>query len=95
MAKKIDEEEIRLINEAYLQFGTYAAAARAVGCAPSTAKKYIIDDYKIQPTTREHKEIVFKSVSDTVEQLKNIKSASLLTPREKAELKEIWKGMNF
>lgn len=95
MAKKIGEEEIRLINEAYLQFGTYAAAARAVGCAPSTAKKYVIDDYKTQPTSRDFKEISFASIEDTVTQLKSMQSVSCLTPREKKELKEIWKDMNF
>lgn len=95
MAKRIGVEEIKLINEAYLHYGTYAAAARAVGCSPSTVKKYVVDDYKVEPAAREYKEIVFAPIEDVIQSLQVIKSASCLTPREKTELKSIWKDMNF
>ena len=43
---KITPEDIIKLNEAYLLCGTYTGAAKAVGCSPSTAKKYIDPNFK-------------------------------------------------
>ena len=43
---KITQDKIIQINELYLQYGTYSAVAKEVGCAPSTVKKYVDPDYK-------------------------------------------------
>lgn len=95
MAKKITNEDIERINEAYLHFGTYAAAARAVGCSPSTVKKYVISDYKPVAGPTEVYSIQIPSVEETIKMLQNGEKLSCLTPREKRDLKEVWKGMNF
>ena len=43
---KITPEDIVKLNEAYLLCGTYVGAAKVVGCAASTAKKYIDPNFK-------------------------------------------------
>lgn len=48
MANRITEEQIKIINDAYLLCGTYSGAAKLAGCSPSTAKKYIIPGWSKQ-----------------------------------------------
>jgi len=48
---RVTEEEIKRINELYIQLGTYAAVAREVGRAPSTVKRYV--DLNFQSSTPE------------------------------------------
>ncbi len=43
--KRVTQDEIVIMNELYLEKGTYAAVAREVGFSPSTVKKYIIPNY--------------------------------------------------
>lgn len=95
MAKRITNEDIERINEAYLHFGTYAAAARAVGCSPSTVKKYVVEDYKPVSRPTEVRSISFPPIEEVIKKLQNGIKLSCLTPREKQDLKEVWRGMNF
>lgn len=44
MARVTDEDKI-LINQIYLEVGTYAETARRTGFSPSTVKKYIIPNF--------------------------------------------------
>lgn len=46
MPKKVQSEDIVLMNDLYLKIGTYAGVAREVGFAPGTVKRYIIEGYK-------------------------------------------------
>ena len=46
MANKITQKDIENINDLYLEYGTYAAVARATGFAASTIKKYVVPGYK-------------------------------------------------
>ena len=54
---KVTNSEIKLMNELYLQYHTYAAVAREVGRAPSTVKRYIDPDYKHEQEVTELKPI--------------------------------------
>ena len=45
MAKKVTQDDIILINRAYLECGSYAAAARKTGFSAGTVKKYIIENF--------------------------------------------------
>lgn len=54
---KVTNEEIKRMNELYLQYHTYAAVAREVGRAPSTVKRYIDPDYKHEEEVVELKPI--------------------------------------
>ncbi len=37
---RLTEEKIALIQQTYLQVGTYSGTAKIVGCSPTTVKKY-------------------------------------------------------
>ena len=54
---RVTENEIRQMNELYLQYRTYSAVAKEVGRAPSTVKKYIDPNYQINETPKELKPI--------------------------------------
>ena len=55
--RRVTEDEIRQMNELYLQYRTYSAVAKEVGRAPSTVKKYIDPNYQINETPKELKPI--------------------------------------
>ena len=96
MAKRITNEDIEKINEAYLFYGTYAAAARAVGCSPSTARKYVIEGYKAKgENSIEEKPIEISELGYTLSILQNCNHLSCLRDFEKAGMNKIWKEMNF
>lgn len=54
---RVTPEEIKRINELYLQYGTYSAVAKEVGRAPSTVKKYIDLNYQTEEIPKELKPI--------------------------------------
>lgn len=97
MANRITDEQIRIINEEYLRCHTYSGAAKAAGCSPSTAKKYIIptfeagasvsSDYNIEPIPVE----AIEKFTDAF----MIYKATELTDKEKEELKTFWKEIRI
>ena len=48
----VTQDDIKKINELYIQLKTYAAVSRATGFAPSTVKKYVINGYQIIDETK-------------------------------------------
>ena len=46
--KVVTHDDIININKLYKELKTYAAVSRATGFAPSTVKKYIQEDFKIE-----------------------------------------------
>lgn len=99
MAKRITEKDIEIINEAYLICKTYSGAAKAAGCSPSTARKYIIPGYVSKgvvgkiPSKQVHVEPA--AIDEAMNYLLSHTGLSCLTEQEKKDLKEIWKGMMF
>ena len=88
---RITPEDIIKLNEAYLLCGTYTGAAKAIGCAPSTAKKYIDPNFKsvsspVEPT------ISLSSMEDAVAALAG-EHITQLTALEVKELKALYKEM--
>jgi hypothetical protein len=72
-ARKIETEDIKKINELYLQHKTYAAVGRIMQISPTTVKKYIIKDYmsetkiiksKFEGVIKNINEISFPSTSE-------------------------------
>lgn len=51
--KRVTEDEIKQMNELYLQYRTYSAVAKEVGRAASTVKKYIDPNYQINEVPKE------------------------------------------
>lgn len=94
MAKRVTEEDIKLINEAYLACGTYSGAAAATGWSASTVKKYILPDYKPAATSISTDTKIEPADIDTaMNYLLSNSNLCSLTPREREDLKNIWKGM--
>ena len=90
MAKRVTEEDIKMMNETYLLCGTYSGVAKATGWSASTVKKYIIADYKKEVNTSTV-EIIIPSIEDTIKSLTNVVDLSCLTEEEKKEMKVLWK----
>ena len=88
---KITSEDIIKLNEAYLLCGTYTGAAKAVGCAPSTAKKYIDPNFK--PTEKAiESNISFAPIEDALAALSG-EHITELSAVEIKELKALYKEM--
>ena len=88
---KITPEDIIKLNEAYLLCGTYTGAAKAVGCAPSTAKKYIDPNYR-SASKVEESGISLPPIEDALVALKGEHITQLSTAEVK-ELKALYKEM--
>ena len=92
MAKRVDNEAIILINEAYLACGTYSGAAAATGWSPSTVKKYIIPNYKSEQSFEET-DVELPTVEQVAEKLSTWNNITCLTVAEEKEIKQLWKEM--
>lgn len=90
MARRVSEEDIKLMNEAYLLCGTYSGVAKATGWSASTVKKYIVSDFKSEGAQKTV-EISIPSVEDTIAYLCNHTDLSCLTESEKTDMKNLWK----
>ena len=88
---KITPEDIIKLNEAYLLCGTYTGAAKVIGCAPSTAKKYIDPSYK-SVSKVEESNIFLPPIEDALIALKG-EHITQLTALEVKELKALYKEM--
>lgn len=88
---KITPEDIIKLNEAYLLCGTYTGAAKAVGCSPSTAKKYIDPNFK--PASKPAGETIdLPPLEDSIAALTG-ERISELSAVEVKELKALYKEM--
>ena len=94
MAKRITDEQIRDMNELYLELGVYKKVAEIVGCSAATVSKYIIPGYVSQ---REQPKIEFdisKIIQMNLDEIngwQEFADKCRLTPEEWAEMKEIQK----
>ena len=88
---KITPDDIIKLNEAYLLCGTYTGAAKAVGCSPSTAKKYIDPNFK--PVSKSVSEMIdLPPLEDSIAALAG-EHISELSAVEVKELKALYKEM--
>jgi len=92
MARRVDNQAIIEINEAYLATGTYSGAAAATGWSASTVKKYIIPDYKSEQKI-EAVDIELPPLSEIANKLPPWYDITCLTPEEEREIKQLWKEM--
>lgn len=88
---RITPEDIIKLNEAYLLCGTYTGAAKAIGCAPSTAKKYIDPNFKPAEKAIES-DVSFGSIEDALAALSS-EHITELSAAEVKELKALYKEM--
>lgn len=92
MAKVTDEDKI-LINQIYLEVGTYAETARRTGFSPSTVKKYIIPNFVPVDSTKK-KTFSLDDLPDGVIKLpENLGRLCTLSFDEMEELKDFRKEL--
>lgn len=93
MAKRITEDQIRDINELYLELGVKKRVAEIVGCSPATVTKYLIPGYVSRanqaelPPFDESKIVGPKAYASYQELMDDCK----LSKEEWSEMKEIQK----
>lgn len=97
MANRITNEQIELINLAYLQCRTYTGAAKAAGVSPSTAKKYIISNYQPAKTEINYSNIRPAATNEITPftDFLSIYQATELSFAEKDAMVEFWKEINI
>lgn len=94
MARITEEQKVQM-NVLYKRLGTYAAVAREIGCAPSTVKKYIIEDF-VSPEEVKQKifvPAVLPEIDFTLFEGKTFGEVCELSSEEAEEVKELWKEM--
>lgn len=92
--RRVTEEDIIQINEAFLLCGTYSGAAKATGWSASTVKKYIISGYtsQIDAAARESM-ITLPDLDKVVANLMQMAHATMLTSEEALEVTKLWKEL--
>ena len=92
--RRVTEEDIIQMNEAFLLCGTYSGAAKATGWSASTVKKYIISGYtsQIDAAVRESM-ITLPDLDEVVTNLMQMAHATMLTSEEALEVTELWKEL--
>ena len=93
MAKRITEDQIRDINELYLELGVKKRVAEIVGCSPSTVSKYIIEGYVSQKDKAELPPFDESKITGPKKYYNwnEFFSDCMLTDEERAEMREIQK----
>lgn len=91
MSRRVDNQAIIEINEAYLACGTLSGAAKATGWSASTIKKYLIPGFKSEQKV-EVANIELPPINTVLEQLEE-DNLSCLRPSEEEELKSLWEEM--
>ena len=90
--KRVTQDDIIAMNEAYLACGTYSGAAKATGWSASTVKKYIIDGYKSEQKV-EVVDIELPPIEEIADRLPSWYDITCLTPEEEKEIKQLWGEM--
>ena len=92
--RRVTEEDIIQMNEAFLLCGTYSGAAKATGWSASTVKKYIISGYTSQIDAAAQESMITVPVLDEViASLRQMAHATMLTSEEALEVTELWKEL--
>ena len=92
--RRVTDEDIIQMNEAFLLCGTYSGAAKATGWSASTVKKYIISGYTSQiDAAAQESMITLPDLDEVVTNLKQMVHATMLTSEEVLEVTELWKEM--
>ena len=92
--RRVTEEDIIQMNEAFLLCGTYSGAAKATGWSASTVKKYIISGYTSQiDTVARESMITLPVLNEVVANLMQMAHATMLTSEEALEVTKLWKEL--
>ena len=92
--KRVTQDDIRKMNEAYLLCGTYSGVAKATGWSPSTVKKYIIPDYKSEGKY-EGPEMILPNIDKIIQSVKENPALMTLSKVELSQMSTLWKEMSM
>ena len=100
MARKINQDDIKEINELYLKYGTYSKVAAELGFAASTVKKYVIPNYVSEADVKAKQKLFDKSLLDKQFDyhpflIENWGELCVLSIDEREEMKKLWEEMTI
>lgn len=99
MGRRITQEKIQEINEAYFVIGTYSGVAQKVGVSPSTVKKYIISNYVPQSKVKLNQVSFNKEIKDFDKDLflneRYWGNLCIMSEEEFKEIQELWKEITI
>lgn len=92
----ITQKEIKEINEAYLEIGTYAGVARKLGFSPATIKKYVIDGYEDvdESKIKRYEGNALPDFDYKMFRGKDWGKMCILSREEMAEIRELWEEIS-
>ena len=94
--KLVTNKDIKLMNELYLQYKTYAAVARETGFSPSTVKKYIKKDYVSEKDLPIKKfEGILPPFDPSIFRGDDWGALCILSNEEISEVRELWKELEL
>ena len=96
-AKRVTDEDIKKMNELYLEIGTYAGVAREVGFSGSTVKKYIVENYVAEEEVNKSKITFGKKIPDasTIRFPNDWKYYLSFTEQEKKDMEDLRKEVSI
>lgn len=94
--KAITQNEIKQINELYLQLKTYAAVSRATGFSPATVKKYVKDGYgSVDESKIKRFEGNLPDMDLSKFMCDDWRDLCVLSDEEITEIRELWKEIEL
>ena len=91
--KRVTNEDIRLMNELYYKYKSYAEVARQTGWSSSTVSKYIDKNFKpIDETKIKHVGVndVPEFTTALFEGVENLGDLCVLSDDERVEIVDLW-----
>ena len=99
MANKVTTDDVKVINELYYKFKSYAEVARQTGFTAATVKKYVVKDWK--PVEEDNirrfdmaKDMPIIFGTYLFRGVDNYGELCILTPEEKEEIYELQKEVS-
>jgi len=97
MAHKVTPDDIRIINELYYKYHTYAEVARQTGLSAGTVKKYVKPDYKPFDSSNEVKFTLDMLPEIDISRFRGVDNYGALctmSDDEFHEIQELWKEIH-
>ena len=95
MARRVTQEDIKLINDTYYSCKSYAETARRTGWTPSTVSRYVDKNYRpvlsSDITRFDFSEDAIDPCTLMITRAENLGELCVLTQEEVEEIKELWK----
>lgn len=98
MGRKVSNNDIIEIQKAFVECGSYAAAARRTGWSVSTVKRYAsapIVEAKTREPRRFDKQLLREFDSKPLADAANLGDLCVLTEQERTEIEELWEEIQI